>query len=286
MLRERLREARKELSEAEISEVDAELLLAFVLGVGRMELHAREFTLTSEQEVEFTALLNERKRGTPVQYLTGEAPFRYLSFDVGPGVLIPRPETELLVDAALVEVEQIQSASTWRVGARTSIVDLGAGSGAIAVSIAEEARRRGLAVQVVAVEREVSAIAWLERNIAKHDVDVRVVKSDVSTALEGIKCDIVVTNPPYIPDGSELPREVAAHEPPSALFGGLAGLDVPRAFIETATRILKPGGLLVMEHHESQSPSLEKLLEEGYFEISHFKDLNDRPRWLSARRKG
>ena len=286
MLRERLREARKELSEAEISEVDAELLLAFVLGVGRMELHAREFTLTSEQEVEFTALLNERKRGTPVQYLTGEAPFRYLSFDVGPGVLIPRPETELLVDAALVEVEQIQSASTWRVGARTSIVDLGAGSGAIAVSIAEEARRRGLAVQVVAVEREVSAIAWLERNIAKHDVDVRVVKSDVSTALEGIKCDIVVTNPPYIPDGSELPREVAAHEPPSALFGGLAGLDVPRTFIETATRILKPGGLLVMEHHESQSHSLEKLLGEDYFEISHFKDLNDHPRWLSARRKG
>lgn len=286
MLRERLREARRELSEVEISEVDAELLAAFVLGVGRMDLHAREFTLTPEQEVEFTALLNERKKGTPVQYLTGEAPFRYLNFDVGPGVLIPRPETELLVDAALVEVEQIQSAANWRIGARTSVVDLGAGSGAIAVSIAEEARRRGLAVQVVAVEREVSAITWLERNIGKHDVDVRVVKSDVSTALEGIKCDIVVTNPPYIPDGSELPREVAAHEPPSALFGGFAGLDAPRTFIDTATRILKPGGLLVMEHHESQSVSLEKLLERDYFEVAHFKDLNDRPRWLSARRKG
>ena len=136
MLRERLREARRELSEVEISEVDAELLAAFVLGVGRMDLHAREFTLTPEQEVEFTALLNERKKGTPVQYLTGEAPFRYLNFDVGPGVLIPRPETELLVDAALVEVEQIQSAANWRIGARTSVVDLGAGSGAIAVSIA------------------------------------------------------------------------------------------------------------------------------------------------------
>lgn len=286
MLRERLRDARIELAQLQISEVDAELLAAFVLGVNRMDLHAREFILSPEQEVEFTTLLNERKKGTPVQYLTGEAPFRYLSFDVGPGVLIPRPETELLVDAALVEVEQIQSSSTWRVGGRTSIVDLGAGSGAIAVSIAEEARRRGLAVQVVAVERETQAITWLERNIAKHDVDVRVVKSDVSTALEGVKCDIVVTNPPYIPNGSKLPHDVAKHEPPSALYGGLDGLDAPRAFIQTSTRTLKPGGLLVMEHHESQSDSLAKLLGGDYFEIAHFKDLNDRPRWLSARRKG
>ena len=285
-LKDKLRTARYELAEAAIPEVDAELLAAFVLGVRRMELHAKEFSFSPEQETEFTNLLSERKSGIPVQYLTGEAHFRYLTFDVGPGVLIPRPETELLVDAALVEIEQIQSSASWRTGSRTSVVDLGAGSGAIAVSIADEARKRNLAVQVVAVESEGDALAWLERNIAKHDVDVRVVNSDVATALEGIKCDLVVTNPPYIPDGSTLPKEVVSHEPATALFGGIAGIEVPSQFIESATRILKPGGFLVLEHHESQVETLAALLAPDYFEIAHFKDLADRPRWLTARRNG
>jgi release factor glutamine methyltransferase len=283
-LRDRLRAARSELANAAIPEIDAELLAAFVLGVGRMELHATEFNFSTEQESEFTNLISERKSGIPVQYLTGEAHFRYLTFDVGPGVLIPRPETELLVDAALVEIEQIQSATTWRIGSRTSVVDLGAGSGAIAISIADEARKRDLAVQVVAVENQPEALAWLERNIAKHDVDVRVVKSDVTTALEGIKCDLVVTNPPYIPDGLELPKEVASYEPASALYGGIAGIEVPTEFIESAARILKPGGLLILEHHESQVGTLAALLAPDYFDIAHFKDLADRPRWLTARR--
>lgn len=285
-LKDKLRAARYELAGAAIPEVDAELLAAFVLGVRRMELHAKEFSFSPEQETEFTNLLSERKSGIPVQYLTGEAHFRYLTFDVGPGVLIPRPETELLVDAALVEIEQIQSSASWRTGSRTSVVDLGAGSGAIAVSIADEARKRNLAVQVVAVESEGDALTWLERNIAKHNVDVRVVNSDVATALEGIKCDLVVTNPPYIPDGSTLPKEVVSHEPATALFGGIAGIEVPSKFIESATRILKPGGFLVLEHHESQVETLAALLAPDYFEIAHFKDLADRPRWLTARRNG
>ncbi len=285
-LRDKLRAARHELAEAAIPEVDAELLAAFVLGVGRMELHAKEFNFSPEQESEFKNLISERKSGIPVQYLTGEAHFRYLTFDVGRGVLIPRPETELLVDAALVEIERVQSSTSWRTGGRTSVVDLGAGSGAIAVSIADEARKRNLAVQVVAVESEGDALTWLERNIAKHDVDVRVVNSDVATALEGIKCDLVVTNPPYVPDGSTLPREVVSHEPATALFGGIAGIEVPSQFIESATRILKPGGFLVLEHHESQVETLAALLAPDYFEIAHFKDLADRPRWLTARRSG
>lgn len=284
MLKELLRVARRELSESSISEVDAELLAAFVLGVGRMELHAKEFNFSPEQEAEFTNLISERKSGIPVQYLTGEAHFRYLTFDVGPGVLIPRPETELLVDAALVEIERIQSSATWRTGNRTSVVDLGAGSGAIAISISAEARKRNLAVQVVAVESESEALTWLERNIAKHDVDVRVIKDDVATALEGIKCDLVVTNPPYIPDGSALPKEVLSHEPATALFGGIAGIEVPSQFIESATRILKPGGFLILEHHESQVETLATLLAPDYVDIAHFKDLADRPRWLTARR--
>lgn len=286
MLREILREARSELARAAISEIDAEYLAAFVLGVGRMDLHSREFAFNPEQESEFAVLLSARKKGIPLQYLTGEAAFRYLTLQVGPGVLIPRPETELLVDAALVEIEQMQSSQSWPDGARTSVIDLGAGSGAIAISIATEARERGLAVQVIAVESESAAISWLEKNIAKYEVDVRVIKSDVSEALQGIKSDIIVANPPYIPDGDPLPVEVVGHEPASALFGGRSGLEIPSKFIATATRALKPGGFFVMEHHESQSDALEKLLTEDYFEISHFRDLNERPRWLSARRRG
>lgn len=284
MLKERLRAARNELSEVSISEVDAELLAAFVLGVGRMELHAKEFSFTSEQEEEFLNLLAMRKSGKPLQYITGEAHFRYLTFEVGPGVLIPRPETELLVDAALVEIERIQSGPNWRKNARTSVVDLGAGSGAIAISIADEAKRRGMAVQVVAVEREAGAITWLERNIAKHDVDVRVIKSDVATALIDVKCDLVVANPPYIPEGAELPREVVSFEPRSALYGGIAGLEEPARFIETATRILKAGGMFLIEHHESQAEAIASILRSDFTEISNFLDLNERPRWISARK--
>lgn len=284
MLKERLRAARNELSEVSISEVDAELLAAFVLGVGRMELHAKEFSFTSEQEEEFLNLLAMRKSGKPLQYITGEAHFRYLTFEVGPGVLIPRPETELLVDAALVEIERIQSGPNWRKNARTSVVDLGAGSGAIAISIADEAKRRGMAVQVVAVEREAGAITWLERNIAKHDVDVRVIKSDVATALIDVKCDLVVANPPYIPEGAELPREVVSFEPRSALYGGIAGLEEPARFIETATRILKAGGMFLIEHHESQAEAIASILRSDFTEISSFLDLNERPRWISARK--
>lgn len=284
MLKERLRAARNELSEVSISEVDAELLAAFVLGVGRMELHAKEFSFTSEQEEEFLNLLAMRKSGKPLQYITGEAHFRYLTFEVGPGVLIPRPETELLVDAALVEIERIQSGPNWRNNARTSVVDLGAGSGVIAISIADEAKRRGMAVQVVAVEREAGAITWLERNIAKHDVDVRVIKSDVATALIDVKCDLVVANPPYIPEGAELPREVVSFEPRSALYGGIAGLEEPARFIETATRILKAGGMFLIEHHESQAEAIASILRSDFTEISSFLDLNERPRWISARK--
>ena len=285
MIKERLRQAKRELANASISEVDAELLAAFVLGTDRMQLHAREFEFTAEQESEFDALLMQRLSGIPLQYLTGEAHFRYLTFDIGPGTLIPRPETELLVDAAMVEIERIQSSPDWKVGSRTSVVDLGAGSGAISISIADEAKRRGMATQVVAVEKEREAITWLERNIAKHEVDIRVVKSDVADALIGVKCDLVVANPPYIPDGSILPNEVVLHEPAAALFGGSAGLETPARFIETATRILKSGGLLIMEHHESQSDALASILNEKYLEISHFKDFNERPRWISARRR-
>ena len=281
-----LKESKERFANAQIDGVDAELILAHVLGVGRMDLHARDFSLTPEQEEVFTELVAARIEGTPTQYLTGEAPFRYLTFSVGPGVLIPRPETELLVDAALVEIERIQS-SPGITSPAVSVVDLGAGSGAIAISIAHEARARQMPVHVVAVEKSEAAQEWLQKNIARHEVDVRLIKSDVSQALEGVKCDIVVANPPYVPNEVSLPELVRKNEPHEALFGGARdGLELPRLFIATATRLLKPGGFLILEHFENQSALLERELSSHYSDISHYTDLNQRPRWMTARRKG
>ncbi len=283
MLKELLRAARSELEIANISKVDAELIAAHVLGVSRMELHSREFQLTKEQELEFSDLLAQRITGIPLQYLTGEAPFRYLTFDVGPGVLIPRPETELLVDAALVEIERIQSSQEWN-RQQTSVIDLGSGSGAIAISIAKEALQRGLLVNVIAIENDEAAAQWLIKNIGKHDVEVRVVKESVIDALSGVKSDLVVANPPYIPEGIDsLPNELL-YEPKSALFGGADGLEIPTNFIKAAERLLKPSGLLLLEHDDSQSAKLQSILAPNFYEILHFKDLNERPRWISARR--
>jgi release factor glutamine methyltransferase len=280
-----LKESKARFLKVQIDGVDAELLLAHVLGVGRMDLHARDFSLTPEQEELFNELVAARIEGTPTQYLTGESPFRYLTFSVGPGVLIPRPETELLVDAALVEIERIQS-SPGITSPAVSVVDLGAGSGAIAISIAHEARARQMPVHVVAVEKSEAAQEWLQKNIARHDVDVRVIKGDVADALEGVKCDIVVANPPYVPNEVSLPELVSKNEPHDALFGGAYdGLELPRLFVAAATRLLKPGGFLILEHFEDQSLLLERELSPHYSDVSHYRDLNQRPRWMTARRK-
>ena len=284
MLKENLRSARQRLQNIEIPSSDAEHLAAHVLGVNRMELHAREFAFTEEQEREFEDLLGKRIEGIPLQYLTGIAPFRYLEFEVGPGVLIPRPETELLVDAALVEIERIQSDRTWD-SPPTSVLDLGSGSGAIAISIADEANRRGLKVQVIAVESEESAIKWLKQNIAKHEVDIRVVAENVTDALVDVKCDLVIANPPYIPIEIKetLPIELS-YEPASALFGGSAGVEVPKLFIAAASRLLKSGGLLLMEHYETHAREIEILLGNTFSDIQNYLDLNGRSRWVAARR--
>jgi release factor glutamine methyltransferase len=284
-LKDLLRDTRTRFENAAIDRVDAELILAHVLGIERMQLHAQTFQLTSEQEELFEELVNSRISGVPTQYLIGEAPFRYLTFSVGPGVLIPRPETELLVDAAMVEIERLKSSFNATTSA-VSVVDLGAGSGAISISIAHEARQRSLPVQVVAVEKSDAALEWLKKNIARHDVDVRVIHSDVRDALIDVKCDIVVANPPYVPNDSLLPPLVLENEPHEALFSGPGeGLEVPQRFIEAATRLLKPGGVLILEHFENQSAALEQLLSQDYSDISHYKDLNQRPRWLTAPRK-
>ena len=281
-----LKDNKAQLASAGISEVDAELILAFVLGVERMELHARDFELNLEQIELLDELIAKRISGKPTQYLIGHAPFRYLTFQVGQGVLIPRPESEALVDAALIEIEKIISVQSQSSKAPVSIVDLGSGSGALAISIAYEAEKKNWPVTVIAVEKSDQAIEWLKRNIAACDVSVRLISGDVLEVLKGVKCDIVIANPPYVPEGDYLPELVIANEPKEALFGGGDdGLEIPRRFIQAASSLLKPGGLLIMEHHESQPLLLEAELSRGYSEINQNRDLNNRPRWISARRE-
>jgi release factor glutamine methyltransferase len=276
-----LREAKSQLAQSGISEVDAEHLLAHVLGISRMDLHNSvlvETTLASFDnldiiEEQFYTMLDRRINHEPLQYLTGRAPFRYLEIEVGPGVLVPRPESELLVDAVLTHVKNLP--------APVSVIDLGSGSGALALAIATEAPN----TRVIAVENSPEAIFWLKKNVSVIAENVRVVEGDVADVLPGIKCDVVIANPPYIPDGQPLPRDVANFEPHVALFGGATGMELPRVFINTAARLLKPAGVLVIEHSEEQGAVIASHLALDFECITLHDDLLGRPRWTSAVRR-
>ena len=137
---------------------------------------------------------------------------------------------------------------------------------------------------VIAVENSVEALPWLHKNIAKYDLPIRVVEESVVSALMGVKCDIVVANPPYIPNEQILPHDVL-NEPAAALLGGLDGMDVPRLFIQAASRLLKSGGMLAIEHHETQGALIKSALELEFTNIRLHNDLNDRPRFTTAFRK-
>lgn len=280
-IKELLRQAKSQLDESGISQVDAEHLLAHCLGVSRMDLHnpvileSTLATIGDEQTIEETfATLVERRIGfEPLQYLTGSAPFRHLEIEVGPGVLVPRPESELLVEAVLAHISNLEGI--------VSVVDLGAGSGALSLAIATEAEN----TRVIAVEKSTDAIVWLKQNVSRIDEKVRIVEGDVSQVLIGVKCDVVIANPPYIPDDQVLPRDVAGFEPHIALFGGPTGIEIPRLFITAAARLLKSGGVLVIEHTEEQGLVIEAELALDFENVVLHRDLNDRPRWSSAVRK-
>ena len=275
-----LKFGKEQLASKNIEAVEAELLLANLLGINRMELHARVIDLNNEQgettKELYSQAIAERLTGKPTQYIVGSAPFRYLEYEVGPGVLIPRPETESLVDEVLHQLNTFADP--------VSLVDLGSGTGAIAISIASETAGKKQ-VTVVAVEKSPEALVWLKQNIAKHDVDVRVVAGDVATALVGVKCDVVVANPPYLPDGAQIPQELN-FEPSMALFGGSSnGMAIPREFITAASRLLKSGGLFAIEHNELQGPLIASELGQDFEAIALHMDLTQRPRFTTARRK-
>jgi len=277
-IRDLLSDGKAMLAQSGIAEVDAEHLLAHVLGIGRMDLHN---PVTLEKSVEtvkdvsdfedhYAELIERRCNHEPLQYITGRAYFRNLIIEVGPGVLVPRPESELLVEAVLQHISNLPGP--------VSVIDLGAGTGALGLAIATESEK----ARVALVENSPEALPWLHKNVAAIAEDTRIVEADVVEALVGVKCDVVIANPPYIPDGQELPRDVVAFEPHAALFGGVAGIAAPARFIEAAARLLKSNGLLVIEHAETQGDAIAQLLASKFEDIVLHQDLTGRPRWTSA----
>jgi release factor glutamine methyltransferase len=253
-------------------DVEVALLLCHVLGISRVQLRQAP-PLTDEQVATLEGYLLRRISGEPLQYVTGYAPFRYLNLRVGQGVLIPRPETELLVDAALMILASKESAIA---------VDLGAGAGPIAISLATEST-----AEVYAVESEAEAFRWLTENISEHAPAVRAVNADVQVALPELegRVDLVVANPPYLPDYQRdtLHAEVVDHEPAAALWGhGVEGTEVPQLFIAAAARLLAPGGHLVMEHDARQQEQILHLMSPIFDRLSGHKDLAGRPRWVKG----
>lgn len=283
-VRDLLTRAARTLADAGIESprVDAELLLAAVLGVPRGQLLTTD-DVPGDRATRFADLLDQRAARVPLQHLTGRAPFRYLTLAVGPGVFVPRPETELITGWAL---DRITGLSAPRV------VDLGTGSGAIALSVAHEHP----GAQVVAVERDAGAIEWTRHNAgtraAAGDTPVEVRAGDMSDpgllSEWNASVDVVVSNPPYVPDGAGLPREVAEHDPPLALWGGPDGLDVVRGLLDTAARLLRPGGWLGIEHADAQGAAVPALVRAHgrWSDVTDHPDLAGRPRFTTARLDG
>ena len=277
MVRDLIRSAKERLAKSGYNEVDAEILFAHLLGISRMQLHnpielEKAMENIGDIAEDYHQIINRRLAHEPLQYITGVAHFRDLDLEVGPGVLVPRPESELMVSYLLALIEQ-------RSGI-ISVIDLGSGSGALAIALSTECDR----VRAIAVENSKDALFWLNRNVAKYVPEMRVVESDVVDALPEVKADFVIANPPYVPDSQELPEDVK-REPSEALFGGATGLEIPKRFIEAAARLLKSGGVLAIEHTEVQGSAISGLLEEMFINIELHYDLNDRPRWTSAVKK-
>lgn len=261
--------------------VDAELLLAFVLDASRGQVQADALLgreLAPAAEVTLDALRERRANREPLQHLTGFAPFRQLELRVGPGVFVPRPETELVVQFAIDALRAVPSAEP-------RAVDLGSGSGAIALAMATEVPTS----RIWAVEKSTDARTWTARNIERYgDGRVELVAGDLADCLPELDgtLDVVISNPPYIPDAA-IPRdpEVQRFDPPLALFGGPDGLDLVRALSLTALRLARPGGLLVIEHGEQQAAAIADILHtDGWHAIAHHRDFTGRDRATTALR--
>jgi release factor glutamine methyltransferase len=262
-------------------EVDAELLIGHVLGLSRGQVQARVATdaaLHTDDALAVLDLIERRAAREPLQHITGRAAFRSLELAVGPGVFVPRPETEVVAQIAIDALMAVASPEPLA-------VDLGTGSGAIALALATEVPHAA----VVAVENSPRAFIWTKQNV--RDVaapNLRLVFADLADAVPELDgtVDVVVSNPPYIPEGA-VPRdpEVRLHDPSHALYGGPDGLDVVRAVSARAAALLRPGGTLVLEHGELQGDAIRALLTaDGWRAPATTRDLLGRDRATTATR--
>lgn len=263
------------------AEVDAELLAAHVIGGGRGALQAaaiRGDRVDAASAARFDELIARRAARVPLQHLTGVAPFRHLELSVGPGVFVPRPETETVAQFA---IDALAAAAA----PAPIAVDLGTGSGAIALALATEVPH----AQVFAAEKSVDAFVWAKENAARLGVgNLRIARVDLEHAfpeLDGT-VSVVVSNPPYVPDDA-VPRdpEVRLYDPPAALYGGPDGLDVVRVLSRVGLRLAHPGGTLVIEHGEWQGEAIRAILSaDGWRAASTHPDLTHRDRATTALR--
>lgn len=273
-LREAISNATSTLREAGVSspDVDARLLAAHLLGLRPVELMFAE--PPAGFECDYAQLVARRAAREPLQHITGSAPFYGVELAVGPGVFIPRPETEVLAQWAVLD--DAPSAPT--------VVDLGSGSGALAIAVA----RAVPAATVYAVERSHEAREYLRRNVEEHAPQVRIVAGDMTdphllAELAG-SVDLVVSNPPYVPESPELQVEVYA-DPHEAVFSGTDGMAAIRGLVPVAQRLLRDGGALGIEHDDTTSVQVQDVVAAGGFgDIRVVKDLAGRARFVTARK--
>lgn len=261
-------------AEIESARADAELIIAFVLGVSRGELQAKAIMgEQAEEATEILELFERRAKREPLQHLTGEAYFRNLVLEVGKGVFVPRPETELLagigIEAAIRHEQPV-------------VVDLCAGSGAVGIAIATEVPE----ARVFAVELSEDAFAFAKRNYERLAPNATIVQGDARDAFDELigKVQVLVANPPYIPaEMVPIYPEVALHDPALALYSGDDGLDLIRDISKRARLLLVDGGTLAIEHADMQSDQVvQLLLADGWREVIDVKDFNGRDRVVTA----
>jgi release factor glutamine methyltransferase len=267
-LRTALLQGRQLLEDATVTapQLTAEVLLAHAVGRDRAWLYAHsDEELREVWWIHYGRYLHQRMQGTPTQHITGHQEFYGREFRVTPDVLIPRPETEHLIEAAL------------RKPAR-SILDVGTGSGAIAVTLALEGKAR-----VIASDISFAALQVAAENARKLGAKVRFVAGDLASPFADGSFDLVVSNPPYVPAGESLPREVREHEPGVALYGGADGLEVYRRLIPEASRVLKPGGRLIMELGYRLADAVRAMLAD-WNSVTLDSDLAGIPRVITARK--
>jgi release factor glutamine methyltransferase len=271
--------ARLAESGVESPRAEAELIAAHVHGVKRTELHR---VPDSGFDARFWEAVSRRAAREPLQHITGLAYFRYLELEVGEGVFVPRPETEVMTGWAIDRLREMDVAEP-------VVADLGTGSGAIALAIAQEVPR----ARVHAVEADPIARTWTERNVERLAAAAPYTKGrltlhggDFADSLHELDghLDLVVSNPPYIPVGATVPPEVGEYDPPAALWSGQDGLDSIRAVERVARRLLRPGGLLAVEHGAPQGAAVYWVFPEeaGWRDTRNHKDLARRDRFVTA----